>query len=399
MKNLKLTLLAKVGIIIFLYLIIYYGFYAITTLPTEGDSIAYHLPTAKMIFHGAVLNPYLYRDAGIQQFFPAIGETILSVFMFFRVPLNLFNITGIMALFITLIFLGIKFGLEKSYAIIFSLSFSTIHTVMRWVLSQTIDIWLVVFFSLTLLLLEKMEKKSFHFLKLGLAAGLLIGTKYTGPIFLLVLFIFYARNTYKYINISRFVAFLIPFLTFGLFWYIRNYVITGDPYFPQSIPLFKGAEFHMLDTPIWKIIFFYPNGIIRELTALWSEYTVWSLSLPFSVLFFIFGYKKINNPRYKILTKLITIGILNFLACFFLPDGPKYSLNVSVIRYTYSAFVPLILSMFILAKELKMEEFLSVIAISNMIMLPEISFHPKLLLFYIPIGLIVYYNKKILPTN
>ena len=395
MHNVKLQTLAKVSLIIFLYIFTYYTFFAFNSKPTDGDSLDYHIPIAKMILQGSIVNPKLLSHVNPMRYSPGSSEGLLSILIFFHVPLNLYNIFGFCVLCIVLYFLGITVGMEKNYSIIFATTFSTIHGVVRWLPTQVIDIWLAVFFTLTLILLQKPEKKSSYFIILGCTAGMLVGTKYTGPIFLLILCLFYLKDIFKIVNIQRIILFFIPFSILGSFWYIRNYLFTGDPYFPQSIPFFKGVEWHIFDWAVWKIIFLYPTGLIRTLNAFLSEYTIWSLSIPLCIIFLLWGYGKVRKEKYRKISKLILVGLLNFIIYFFMPSGPHDNLMVTGFRYTYPAFIPLVLSVFLIFEILKKQELLAVLSIINMVMLTEMSYHPKILLAFIPLGTFFYfYNSK-----
>jgi len=393
MEEVKLHVLAKISLLFVLYLLTYFTFFAFVTKPAEGDSLAYHIPIAKIILHGSVLNPKAYTNILTD---PGASEVILSGFMAAGLPLNLYNVVALFLLLLVTISLALTFGLSKPYAVIFAATICTLHTVVRWISTQSIDIWLAAFFVLTLLLLQKPEKKFSYFVKLGFSAGMLVGSKYTGPLFLLVLSLFYTKSLIKNISFQRFLAFLIPFTLFGLFWYIRNYVFWHDPYYPQPIPFFKGIPgWSILDKQPWKIILFYKGGLTGTLNAFFSEYGVWSLALPVALVLIVYGYKKIHQVKYALATKLFIIGVLNLVIYLFLPDGPYFNLYVSTLRYTYPALIPLILSLFLIAKEFHREEVVSAIAILNMLMPTEFGlqygFHPKILLAFIPIGLLVYF--------
>src|SRR5216683_355508 len=336
MEEVKLHVLAKISLLFVLYLLTYFTFFAFVTKPTEGDSLAYHIPIAKIILHGSVLNPKAYSNI---QTDPGASEVILSGFMAAGLPLNLYNVVGLFVLLLVTMRLAFTFGFS---------------------------------------------------------AGMLIGSKYTGPLFLLVLSLFYTRAFIKNISFQRFLAFLIPFTLFGLFWYIRNYVFWHDPYYPQPIPFFKGIPgWSILGIPPWKIVLYYPGGLTGTLNAFFSEYGVWSLSLPVALVLLVYGYKKIHQVKYALATKLFMIGVLNLVIYLFLPDGPYFNLYVSTLRYTYPALIPLILSLFLIAKEFRREEVVSAIAMMNMVMPTEFGlqygFHPKVLLAFIPIGLLVYF--------
>src|SRR4029079_8684789 len=132
-----------------------------------------------------------------------------------------------------------RFGLEKNLSIVFGVSIVTLYTMFRWVNTQIIDIWLVMWFMLALGFLQKPEKTLRYFLFLGISLGMLVGSKYTGPIFTLVLAIFYFMRVWKVVNIQRIIVFLIPFVFLGSLWYLRNYLIAGNPLYPQPFLFFK----------------------------------------------------------------------------------------------------------------------------------------------------------------
>jgi hypothetical protein len=266
---------------------------------------------------------------------------------------------------------------------------------MRWALSQTIDVWLASFFGLSLILLQTPKKTYKYFLFLGFALGMLFGSKYTGPAFAFFLLLFFGKKILKILNFKRFLAFLATFIPLGLFWYIRNYILTGDPYFPQSIPFFKGVPWHILDYPVWKIIFLTPNTIIVWLQAFISEYTVWCLALITVPVVYFMTKKHLNIVLRSQIFKLMLLALFCLVVYLFLPSGPYPNLITSGFRYTYPAFVCLILAVFLFAKIFAKEEILGIIAVTNMLIMPELSYHPKILIALIPVAIAIFYPSKI----
>jgi hypothetical protein len=386
-KN-TISVLAKFSIVIFVFLIIYYFAAGIRSVPWEGDSIDYHIPIAKMIVEGHIISPtpYIYN---LMQYCPGSSELILAVLMFLKVPINIYNVIGSIGLFFALKYLAKTFKLSFAMSVIFAVSFVTLHGVIRWINAQTIDIWLATFFSLSLALIQSPKKTLRYFLLLGLSLGMVTGSKYVGPAFTVFLLLIYGKNILSKLSIKYLFVFSIFFLVFGASWYIRNYFLTGDPYYPQSILFFKGVEFHILDQPVWRMFLMFPKVWFD---AFISEYTVWSLSLvvvPVIVIFF----------KQKEYSKLLILGALNFAIYFFLPSGPFPNLITSGFRYTYPAFIPLILLIFMIAQKFKKETELAIIALTNMVILPEISYHPKILILLIPIALIIFRFLKVEETD
>ncbi|HYM65167.1 MAG TPA: hypothetical protein VES68_01635, partial [Candidatus Sulfotelmatobacter sp.] len=283
-----------------------------------------------------------------------------------------------------------KNGLKNDFSLVFAVTISSLHTIVRWINTQIIDIWLAVFFLISLSLFQKPVKKISYFIFLGAACGILIGSKYTGVYFLFILLLFNFKKIIKVLSLQRLVAFLIPFTILGLMWYLRNYLLTQNPIYPQAFLFFKGANNSMLSNNVYRSLS-YPNGLNNFLNAFFSEYFIFSFALlvPIAFLFKKFRQKKINKAK-----TLITIGFLNLLVFFSLPSDRYDYIAVSVIRYTYPSIIPIILGIFIIAKEYKKEVLLSFFSLSSFIIVPELSFYPKLLFLFVPLALLIFYFEE-----
>jgi hypothetical protein len=104
MKKNTLNVLAKISLVIFSFLLLYYGFAGGTSAVWDGDSIAYHIPIAKLILSGKIFNPAgqtysVEVDRGMV-FSPGASEIILSLFILARIPLNLLDVAGILIFFL-----------------------------------------------------------------------------------------------------------------------------------------------------------------------------------------------------------------------------------------------------------------------------------------------------------
>lgn len=380
---------SRIALIIFAYIVIFFGFNGLTSNYLEGDSINYHIPIAKAFLSGQLQNPTLFEGERFLKFSPGINEIILAKFMFLHIPINAFNVLGLIMLFLTCFYTGKRFNLNRETSIVFAGSIVTLHTMLRWANTQIIDIWLGVWFVLLLGLLQKPEKSIKYFLYLGFAAGMLIGSKYSGPIFLTILIIFYFKKLIKFINVKNVIAFFVPFSILGLSWYLRNYFVTGNPLYPQGFLIFKDGGFTILSINVWRATLLLPNGISNFINAIISEYGLWAVSIFTPLLIFS---KKVRKTQYL---PLILIGSLCFVVFLFLPSDKYYNIAVSVFRYSYSAFITLILSIFLLAVKFKKENLLVIFALSNMIIVSELTFRPKFLILLLPIVFIVFYEEEI----
>ena len=365
MKNGLLGILAKISLIILSFLLLYYTFVGVTTKPWEYDSLAYHIPISNLILSGRILNPgnkanpvYSIYEDKLMIYSPGASEIILSAFNLLNIPFNLFDVAGILFLFFVAKGLAESYGLSHDTSIIFATTMATLHTITRWISTQTIDVWLLSFFALSVVLLRKQKQNYLHFFTLGAALGMVLGSKYTGPAYVVFLLLIFGKDLVKKLNFKKLIAFLIPFSVLGLSWYFRNYLLTGDPYFPQSIPFFKGVPFHMLDYPVWRTLFVWPRGLSTWLNAYFSEYSVWFFVLPLVPVLFLLTRKFVKNNLRREIVKLLLLGLLSYIIYFFLPSGPFPQTVTSCLRYTYPAFICFILCIFLYAKRFKKEEIL-----------------------------------------
>lgn len=402
MKDNILGILTKFSLVIFSFLLLYYLVPGATTGLWEGDSIGYHVPISQMILSGKIINP----ATAIPNFSPVVDkfmiycpgttELLLSVFGLLHIPLNLFDLVGIIFLFFVMRTLAKSYDFSDDYSTLFAVSIATLHTIVRWILSQTIDMWLLSFFALSLILLRNPKKTYKYFLSLGISLGMLIGAKYSAPIFTIFLLLAFGKGAAKSVNFRRLIAFLIPFFVLGVSWYIRNYLLTGDPYYPKTIPFFKGVPgWNILISPVWTMIFKWSGGHLVWINAFISEYKVWCLAFLAPPILYLLTGKFLEKKTRQNIAKIMLVAYPCFFVYLFFPSGPFPNLVTSGFRYTYPAMIPLILSVFIFAKSFAKEEILAVIAVTNMLIMPEISYHPKILIVLIPIAIAIFYPSKI----
>lgn len=391
MQNIKT--IANIALIIALYYIVYYIYIGILNpIPAPGDSWDYHIPISQTILDGRFLFPHDFKMPA--WYFPGSSEAINSLFIVLRVPLTLSNIFATIILFFSCWKLALTFRLLRYYALLFALTFITLNAVIRWQNAISIDMWVGVFFTLAIILLERPKKGLLYFAELGFALGMLIGSKYSVWYFLLPLILFYIRNVFSVISLSRFTAFLIPFTFFGLFWYIRNFIYTQNPFYPLSALGFKGVQVYRY--PIWQGILQHP---LNMFDAAFGEYKVWIFTI--LIAFIVIIYNLFIKKQYKLnsINKLFLIGILNFSFFLAFPTSEQEWIMVSSFRYSYPVFIPLMLGTFLLAAKYKKEELVGYIAIANMINVITMAYYPKLVLIYLPIALLIFLfnsRKKVL---
>ena len=276
----SVKIISHIALIVFIYYCVYHIYSGIMNpVPSLGDSWDYHIPIAQTILDGSFLS--LNTAKLSQWFYPGSGELPLALFLTLHLPLTLSNILPIVILFFALWRFGYP-KLEYYYSLFFSLTVVTLNGVIRWMNAVSIDIWVAVFFTSLLILFEQPRKTTFYYLLLGLFSGLLIGSKYPGLILLLILVVVYHQSILRSISLKRLGVFLIPFSIFGLFWYGRNYVMTGNPIYP--LPLFSLPSVPLFSTRVIDVLLTRP---IEFMNAFFAEYKVWSLLIlliPFILL-------------------------------------------------------------------------------------------------------------------
>ncbi len=157
--QIKLRILAKISLILIAYIIIYYIFNGINLHTFEGDSINYHIPIAKSYLNGTVANPLYIKGVPFLKYSPGSSEGILAIMMFLKLPWNIYNVLAAVSLFLISLYVGKTFKLGKNLSLIFATSIIGLHGIVRWLNTQVIDIWLSVFFLLSIYLLENPNKK------------------------------------------------------------------------------------------------------------------------------------------------------------------------------------------------------------------------------------------------
>lgn len=390
LENKIIDLISKIMIVMLLFIFAIFFYHGLTHLtPTSPD---YNIPIANSIITGDFLkfrldDPYIYS--------PGATNLILVIFILLKIPLNLFGLLGWFFLLCVSYILAKNFGLNKLISIIFAGSVVGVASVVRTIPDQSIDKWLCAWFILCLLTLQKPKKNWTFSLIFGFSLGMLIGTKYSGPLFAIPLVLIYFKSIIKNSNLIRFLVSGILVIVFGLFWYLRNLLIMGSPIYPAGILGFKGLDgFVQQDWMLWKIPFDYPQGILPLINSFISEYMVWSLSIV--VFFGIIIYFKYKKRSLKFLDhKLIILTIATLLVSLLLPITPAYKIElfhiISDMRYIYIPVVLLMLEVFLFFNKFNKNLLISFIALINMFpVFSFVQYNPKIFLISMLIGVIVF---------
>lgn len=378
-------LFSRVALVIFIFYFVYYlytGF--INQVPGLGDSWDYHIPISNMILNNTFLSPTHVKLP--QWYYPGSAEAINSLLIFIHIPLTFSNLLAVLVLFFVCWKLAGVFGLEYYESIFFASTIVTLNVFVRWYNAVSVDVWLAIFFLLGIVLLERPKKSLLYFLQLGFVLGMLIGTKFSGWYMLLILFALYGRSLAKRLTVKGIVVFFVPFSTLGFFWYARNLILFSNPFYPLALLNFPSKMY--FPVKVWNVILSQPRSFID---AFFAEYKVWVFSLPVSIIFLLRRLRKQNTKVPKGIYKLITLGLLSTIVFLISPSEKQPWIIVSSFRYSYSAFIPLILTVFLLAKVYKKLDFVYLLSIASMIMVTSFFYYPKLVIIYAPLTLAAIY--------
>lgn len=197
--------------------------------PIKWDEISYHLPYAQFYVEhqGLAVNPFL-RYALYAHNIDLLYA--LSLLFSDDIVAHLLHASTAVLAAVGIYNLGTITADRKTGALAAFLFLSS-PLVLLLIKTSYIDLGLTLFVFLGFYCLSmwSITKQDYWLYLAGFATGIAAGSKYSGLMFipLYVLWIGYEKR-----KISLIVKFLIPALVFGAPWYIRNYIISGDPFSP-----------------------------------------------------------------------------------------------------------------------------------------------------------------------
>jgi hypothetical protein len=203
--------------------------------PVHFDDTMYHLPHAKdiVIHHGLYLNPYLRYPL-----FPQNFELLYALLLLFYddISTHLIHASSAVITAIGVYSLGALTSSRKTGVIgaIIFLSSPLVQILMK---SAYVDLGLTMFVFLGFYCISLwINTKKINWLYLaGFATGMAAGTKYTALIYVLLYAVWIA---YEGRNIRYVITFICVVIVFGSPWYIRNYILSGNPVFPFGEGIF-----------------------------------------------------------------------------------------------------------------------------------------------------------------
>jgi hypothetical protein len=198
------------------------------TLPLAWDEVMYHLPHAKEWARGGYLSiNHQYR----YPWFPFNFDILYSIPLLFDNLVFPKIIHSLCGLIIPLLFFSV---FKKKYIneiILMTLVWFYISRGMYEKAYVELALSLFISASVISLYLWKNYNKIFYYYCSGFFIGIAIGIKYQG-LFFLIPYIFFVLYNFKNLKISVLIKLAILIAIPSIYWYARNFFITGNPFNP-----------------------------------------------------------------------------------------------------------------------------------------------------------------------
>jgi hypothetical protein len=195
----------------------------------------------------------------------------------------------------------------------------------------------------------------------GVILGLLLGTKYSGVMYAGILVVWCSKQIWG-AGWKRALGWAIPAALIGGWWYVRNWILKGNPMYPLDFLWWKGEPTSQLPI-VWRTLLEI-KGVTFFAGSLVSE--------------FLLGAGLLLLPFWR-RNGWVWMGIANILVFAVLPGGVPTIL--SNCRYLMPAMLVLAVEVAKWAQEKRKEEWMGTLAVLNSVMvLPQLEYKPKLLL-------------------
>lgn len=217
-------------------------FNAMLQIPLEYDSVSYHLPfIAKWLQTGSLTTTYFTAFSSPIGYYPSNYElldlwTALPFKNDFFFQLINFPLLAILAITTYGICRNLKISRKISVLSTGLIFYMPIF--LKQAGTPLVDLFFTLTFALGIYFLQEIIKNKtepLDFIGFGLSIGLFVGTKYLGipyaAILVILLLIFFRKP-------KALLTILLGIFLTGSFFYLRNWLTTGNPLFPVEINLF-----------------------------------------------------------------------------------------------------------------------------------------------------------------
>lgn len=255
--------------------------------PFGWDNLNYHFTfPVEWLKHANLNNPITINDDLGPSYYPINGSLI---YLWFILPLkNVFLADLAQAPFFLISFVALygicrHFKINKEYSFYAASLFTITPNYFKQMEVAYVDVMVCAWFLAGLYFLVSFynQKKIVNVALFAISCGMLIGTKTIAlaySLLLIALFILVLLKYYRVLGLKKFILYLalfvILFLIFGGYGYIRNFIQTGNPVYPIDLKflgrdVFKGvydrtfytSHVNASDYAVSKILFHEGMGV------------------------------------------------------------------------------------------------------------------------------------------
>lgn len=177
-----------------------------------------------------------------------------------------------------------KIGAKKSEAGFAALLFVFLPIVLNQLKTSYVDVMLASLFFAGLAMVIQSRKKILDYLIIGIILSLIIAVKSTGFLFVFILMSLLLIQLYGQYR-TGFKKYLKPLLLtgtplwFGLYWYVKNYIIYGSPLYPfgykiAGMQIFPGKTFQEFAAEAVQNTAL-PRACLKRIWFVWTEQKDW----------------------------------------------------------------------------------------------------------------------------
>lgn len=212
----------------------------------SNDSLCYHLNLPKIFLSASRL---VYSPYEVNSVFPMLMEMLYTLALGIHLPhLAQFSHFGFGILTAAVIFTYGRKNLDSLPAWGAALLFVTTPGILNEISTTYVDVALAAYTILTVLAVicwtENGERR--WLILAGIFSGFAMSVKYLAAIsiFALILIIFWHAVTNGGANkaIRSLAVYLSAAFVCGAFWYLRSWILTGNPVFPYFYSVFKAGD-------------------------------------------------------------------------------------------------------------------------------------------------------------
>lgn len=234
---------------IILYIFIFYflvsASFALIMPPSPADAFLDHLVfPAEWLRAGRITLVQTLSPEQATTYYPSNGEL---VYLWLIMPLKNDLLSGLFEAMCLLVCMATSFriakraGLGDGNAIAGAAAGAAAPLVLRQVQQFGVDLFFAAsFLTAAAYLLPDSEgrRAKGELVVAGLAAGLAVGSKYIGAVFIALLFplVFAAKKDKS--KVASAAMFIVAAAASGAFWYVRNLALTGSPFYPLGMSVF-----------------------------------------------------------------------------------------------------------------------------------------------------------------